>query len=837
MTGFQRTIIILMAFYVGVYSYISGQEKAYSPKEGLELFKSGNYVEAEKAYEYLLEKYPKDSRYNFYMGICEMKNRSNIPEAIKRLNYSRIKSVSRDVYFYLGRAHHLSYHFDEAISNYKKFIQYTSNTDNRVDEAKGYITECENGKKISTKIYNIKVIDKTITPQKNLLDRYYPARDVGKLYKNGDFFESGVNPSNIMFETERGDMVYFTMKSNEEDSMSIYRMVKLIDGWGNSESVGSPVNSVYNDAYPFIGTDGLTFYFSSDRPGGMGGFDIYKVYFDNVSQSFLEPINMGVPFNSPDDDFLFVSDEFNKVAWFSSNRETSGDQTTVYTIEWDGTQVRNMVDNANQINEAAQLNVVVDSEVDIQEGDDFTYNRDKRATVNKEAFSFEINDTITYTKNEHFLNAEALEFFKKGHQLKLEKDSLSRLMRAKRTEYSTINNPTEKNKIVNEILALENQVYSLDDKVEEDYMYARQREVNEIYNRIEAGTFNPSKQVQSESTESLYIDGIFIPEKYSVYTIDEFERYYSKYQKMYEKLFSKNDKKSLHYADSLYVWANILNLESSQLLAKSHQTDEETKIKLSELIKRANGHEEEPEESTTEKLIKESKQLKILSNRIYHKALDKKYPIYWLKLKDISAKLDDDKGSAIEELNQQGNAYYREAKRALNTVGGLNVEDFEKAGTMKKAAIESQENALQLYCDMLDQGYTPVQRERKPVNGVVQKSYSEIHRGVQKPVDTTTVEKEPEANSAKVVNSNSELNDEYRIQIGVFRNPPNPEALSEIAAVSSIELEGRGLIKYFSGHYKTKDEALGAISKVVEAGFAGAFVVYFKDGKPSAMPK
>jgi outer membrane protein OmpA-like peptidoglycan-associated protein len=45
--------------------------------------------------------------------------------------------------------------------------------------------------------------------------------------------------------------------------------------WGKPLNLGSQVNSVYNDRFPYVPTSGQTFYFSSDRPGGSGKYDVY----------------------------------------------------------------------------------------------------------------------------------------------------------------------------------------------------------------------------------------------------------------------------------------------------------------------------------------------------------------------------------------------------------------------------------------------------------------------------------------------------------------------------------------------------------------------------------
>jgi hypothetical protein len=71
----------------------------------------------------------------------------------------------------------------------------------------------------------------------------------------------------------------------------------------------------------------------------------------------------------------------------------------------------------------------------------------------------------------------------------------------------------------------------------------------------------------------------------------------------------------------------------------------------------------------------------------------------------------------------------------------------------------------------------------------------------------------------------------YKIQIGVFRNEPNKSSLAKIPAISKIAIPDRDLTKYFAGNYSTYAKAQEDLSIVRAAGFEGAFVVVFKDGK------
>lgn len=830
-------------FLTGILALVSWlptsaqQPTELTPKKGLEYIDAGDFGNAQMVYAHLLKKYPSDPGYNFYMGICLISNRDDIPQAVKNLNFAKLKKVSRNVYFYLGRAHQLSFRLDEAIANYTIFLKNAPADDDKIEEAKLYLVQCENSRKMASKIYELTVLDKSPITKNKLLEKYRPVKDVGKLRRNGDFFDSGVNPDNVMFETERGDVVYFAMTANTQNSLSIFKMEKWLDGWGDSKILGKPVNSEYNDAFPFMATDGFTFYFSSDRPGGFGGYDMYKAYFDNETQSFLEPVNLGVPFNSPDDDFLFVSDEFNQVAWFASNRETRGDTIMVYTIRWDGSEVLNMADNANQITESGKLLIQARNGAKKDGKNVISNNSPEDKKINKGLIRFEINDTIVYTKFEDFLSAQALQYYRDGYKKEQRMDSLSVLMIGKRSRYSNINDEIQRNKIVNEILALESQVYSLEDEIQEKYLYARTREMEEIQNRVNKGTYLSVPTPSVDIVKSVNFDGIFIPEKYTFITTDEFQRHFSQQVDMYKKLFSSNDIAALRYSDSLYVWANILNLESARLMEQSSRVEETEGLKLGDLIKKADSlSDATQEEGLMSKMIKESKELKMLSTRLYHKSLDKKFPVYYLKLKDASRNLNEANSKEILLMSQQGNAYFREAKNILEEPTGLNLESYERAGTIKRTGIEKQEIALRLYGNL-----NPV--ETVDEDGLMEKATIGIsentdqvtsHRenlAVDKPITTEQVAKSLQKSAVE------QNGDVFKIQIGVFKNSPDREALDKIPTVSTLELEGSGLTKYFAGSFKTYEEAQKGIPGVIEAGFKGAFVVYFKGSKLSPIPK
>src|SRR5260370_12853793 len=65
--------------------------------------------------------------------------------------------------------------------------------------------------------------------------------------------------------------------------------------WSEPVNVAYPINTEFNDTYAILSRDGLTMYFTSDRPGGLGGDDLWVAKRESLSDPWQVPTNMGVP--------------------------------------------------------------------------------------------------------------------------------------------------------------------------------------------------------------------------------------------------------------------------------------------------------------------------------------------------------------------------------------------------------------------------------------------------------------------------------------------------------------------------------------------------------------
>lgn len=111
--------------------------------------------------------------------------------------------------------------------------------------------------------------------------------------------------------------------------MDLWKVEKAGTSWGTPVNLGSDVNTAANEVFPFIHADG-TLFFSSNGHGSSGGGDIFfsKEYLGN----FAAPVNLGPKFNTANDDFGFIIDRDKKNGYFSSNRDGGKGQDDIYSF-------------------------------------------------------------------------------------------------------------------------------------------------------------------------------------------------------------------------------------------------------------------------------------------------------------------------------------------------------------------------------------------------------------------------------------------------------------------------------------------------------------------------
>lgn len=139
--------------------------------------------------------------------------------------------------------------------------------------------------------------------------------------------------SSACFTKDR-QFVYFTSdKPGGFGGSDIYRAKLQPDGkYGGIENLGPVINTKYDEDAPQIHSDGKTLFFSSKGHEGLGGYDIYSTTYDNSTGRWGEPRNIGYPINTPDDDIYFSLLSNGTKGYFSSYRPDTYGEKDIYMI-------------------------------------------------------------------------------------------------------------------------------------------------------------------------------------------------------------------------------------------------------------------------------------------------------------------------------------------------------------------------------------------------------------------------------------------------------------------------------------------------------------------------
>ena len=84
--------------------------------------------------------------------------------------------------------------------------------------------------------------------------------------------------------------------------------------------------------YPFMMADGITFYFAQKGESSLGGYDIFVTRYNSETGEFLRPNNIGLPFNSKANDYMYVIDELDSLGWLVTDRNQPDGKVCIYTF-------------------------------------------------------------------------------------------------------------------------------------------------------------------------------------------------------------------------------------------------------------------------------------------------------------------------------------------------------------------------------------------------------------------------------------------------------------------------------------------------------------------------
>lgn len=464
----MRRLYILCLFALGMANSISSQTLEQAKQQ----FLKGEFSAAKPVFSNLLKKSPSNSNYNFWYGACEYET-GNAENAIPYLQKGAKAKVT-NAYKYLGLAYFDLYNFGEAETSYGQYIAALTKAKQPVEEEEKVFEKIKKASRMIKGVEKVTVVDSFVVDKNRFLDNYHLSKPSGKLSMISDTYGTS-------YETENGNNILLSQKG-PAGNMQLYTQIKLINDWSKPE----PVTSLQSDAdinYPFLMTDGITLYYSATGPESLGGYDMFVTRYDTEDRRYLKPDNLGMPFNSPFNDYMFAIDELNNLGWFASDRYQPNDKVCIYVFIPNETKEVYDYENTDPklLHQAALL-----SPIKVTQADKKRVEEAKRVLVKvmsdnpekhiKRDFEFVIDDKRTYYSLKDFKSKEASKLYLELSQKEKDFKSLCTQLDNKRDEYAAAVND-KKSSLAPSILDLEKRTEQLQKEINQLIINIRNKEI------------------------------------------------------------------------------------------------------------------------------------------------------------------------------------------------------------------------------------------------------------------------------------------------------------------------------------------------------------------------
>ncbi len=270
------------------------------------------------------------------------------------------QSSEADSLLRAGDRMHASYDFGRAVDAYEKALTILEDTlavsydSLKILSVRDRLLLSENGRNMSSFVYNPVVVAR----HKFSVDEfflYYPLQDRSWRPVPNQLDSSSVHGlSRALYAPDGAERIFYSAE-DQDGIRNIYMTEHRDTIWTYPSLLNEHMTSAADEIYPMLSADGRTMYFSSAGLYGVGGLDIYMSEWSDEENDWSVPVNMGFPYSSPADDFLFINTDDGEHTIFASNRDCGADSVWVYVLGFDSMPVRRAVEDPEGLAEISRL--------------------------------------------------------------------------------------------------------------------------------------------------------------------------------------------------------------------------------------------------------------------------------------------------------------------------------------------------------------------------------------------------------------------------------------------------------------------------------------------------
>ena len=335
----------------------------------------------------------------------------------------------------------------------------------------------------------ILIIDSIVTDKRIFLSHLRVSHEAGTIMSTQQFLNQSQDDSTSVFINEMGNKAYFSLP---DDSLrhQLYTIDKLGNEWSRPIALQGISDGISEAAYPFMLTDGITFYFAGKGPESIGGYDIFFTRYDSHNSRFMKPENLGMPFNSEANDYMYAIDEYNRIGYFVSDRRQPEGKVCIYIFvpsdsrknydlsDYSEQQIRNF-STISQIADTWGNGAERQAALERLKHISVAAKQSKAVPTSDASQQLVINDVLTYSSAKDFRSREAAALYEQLISARKQLSTLNAELNSAREDYAKAN-AADREGLKRELLLGEDEVLQLTERIKTLEKQARNTEIKVI---------------------------------------------------------------------------------------------------------------------------------------------------------------------------------------------------------------------------------------------------------------------------------------------------------------------------------------------------------------------
>lgn len=174
-------------------------------------------------------------------------------------------------------------------------------------------------------------IDSMVVDKKDAFKHFSLSQEAGLISSYESFFNNAEQLNSTVYLNDLGDKCFYSLADTSRHSR-LYSSDFLDGQWTAPDTIkGIAEDTAFVNAdFPFVMPDGQTLYFAAKGEGSVGGYDIFVTRYDSETGQYLKAENIGMPFNSKANDYLYAIDEMENIGWFVTDRRQPEGKVCIY---------------------------------------------------------------------------------------------------------------------------------------------------------------------------------------------------------------------------------------------------------------------------------------------------------------------------------------------------------------------------------------------------------------------------------------------------------------------------------------------------------------------------